>query len=649
MKRIGKIISLIFLLGMVGAINMKTIYASEEITFTVTPTATTAAHGNSRIAAVGDEITFEVHMGSASGTDLQAIHFRMAIPAGFELVENSATVPMTMETLQMGLAFDSGVEFTGLATSAPYNGVGGHVATFRLRALSSIGNNASVGLNFILLEDAYTRTIIPNVIPVVINDPAFDAEVITFAVTPSSATAAVGDEITFEVHMGSAAGTNLQAIHFRMAIPTGFELVANSAEVPATMETMRMGLAFDEGVEFTGLATAAPYNGAGGHIATFRLRAISAVGNNTAVGLNFVLLEDAYTRMIIPSISPAIINMTTDEPPTEFSNEITFTVTPSATTAAVGDEITFNVHMGSASGTDLQAVHFRMAIPAGFELVENSAAVPANMETAQMGLAFNEGVEFNGLAITAPYNGAGGHIAAFRLRAISTFRGNVVVSINFELLEDAYTRTIIPNVVPAIINAPAHVADEITFTVTPSATIAAVGDEITFNVHMGSAAGTDLQAIHFKMAIPAGFELVENSAEVPTNMESLQLGLAFDAGVEFTGLAIAAPYNGEGGHIATFRLRMVSVAGNNAAVGLNFILLEDAYTRTIIPNIIPAVINFSADELERELQRLIDYAEALILATDISENGFGISGYWATPAAHTDLRNAITEAENVLG
>lgn len=55
---------------------------------------------------------------------------------------------------------------------------------------------------------------------------------------------------------------------------------------------------------------------------------------------------------------------------------IDLTVTPSVTTANVGDEVTFTITMGSATGTDLERFSLTLSIPDGLDYVRGSGNVP---------------------------------------------------------------------------------------------------------------------------------------------------------------------------------------------------------------------------------------------------------------------------------
>jgi hypothetical protein len=66
------------------------------------------------------------------------------------------------------------------------------------------------------------------------------------------------------------------------------------------------------------------------------------------------------------------------------ANPITLTVTPSKTTANVGEEITIDIVMGSAAGTNLASLQFDIVLPAGLVFVSGERN---NVSAATIGFA----------------------------------------------------------------------------------------------------------------------------------------------------------------------------------------------------------------------------------------------------------------------
>ena len=228
-KAIKKIMSAILILAvLISTVGVMSVSAQEpQMTLTVTPITTSAAHGNPAIAAANDVITFRVSMSSAAGRNVSTIAFRVVIPAGFEFVAGTAA---TDSGFISATGFASGEFNAGELASGQYrwsgismgeyNGAGVNIATFQLRATSAIGNNTVVNLQSTFHEGHgffanNAGTVIPsNAVPATIN--AGGGGTLTAKLSANGATltvtlpqnAAAGDII--RVYGVGAGGTPIQ-------------------------------------------------------------------------------------------------------------------------------------------------------------------------------------------------------------------------------------------------------------------------------------------------------------------------------------------------------------------------------------------------------------------------------------------------------
>jgi len=128
---------------------------------------------------------------------------------------------------------------------------------------------------------------------------------ISLTVTPSTTTAKVGDEVTFTVSMGSAAGTDFLGFQFDISIPAGLTFKPGSGTVTLPANGWMVNL--DETPKLMATGFGPEYNGIGLDLMTF-VCTVNAPGSYT-VTLTNVGLYDGLVNPIMSSVTSATVNV----------------------------------------------------------------------------------------------------------------------------------------------------------------------------------------------------------------------------------------------------------------------------------------------------------------------------------------------------
>ena len=243
---------------------------------------------------------------------------------------------------------------------------------------------------------------------------------------------------------------------------------------------------------------------------------------------------------------------------------MTVTVTPSVSTANVGDTIEYTVY---ATGEGVTALQFELRFPEGLEYVANSAVVPSTLKS-YLGWAATDWTESS--SMWTGYNdlpsvfGEGTVILTFsaKVTAEGTFEPELFELLPFdENYEEFAPQLTVGTVTVAGEEEPTQPEGSVMdVTVKASATTVNVGDTVDYTV---IAEGNGITALQFELRFPEGLEYVANSAVVPSTLKSY-LGWAATDWTEsssmWTGYNDLPSVFGEGTVILTFSAK-VTAAG----------------------------------------------------------------------------------------
>ena len=244
------------------------------------------------------------------------------------------------------------------------------------------------------------------------------------------------------------------------------------------------------------------------------------------------------------------------------------TVTPSASTANVGDVIDYTVY---ATGEGVTALQFELRFPAGLEYVAGTAAVPTTLKS-YLGWAATDWTESS--MMWTGYNdlpsvfGEGTVILTFsaKVTAEGTFEPELFELLPFDENYEEFPPELTVGKVtvggaeePTTTESePAVVGSVMDVTVKASATEVAVGDTVDYTVY---AVGQGVTALQFELRFPAGLEYVAGTAAVPSTLKSYLGWAATDwteSSMMWTGYNDLPSVFGEGTVILTFSAKVTA-------------------------------------------------------------------------------------------
>ena len=346
----------------------------------------------------------------------------------------------------------------------------------------------------------------------------------TLEVVTDTATAQVGDEITFEVWLRDADAftDGVWNITFEPELPEGLTLVSGSVDPNFELTTGFSGTEFSaETLVFTSFGAATNgYSGSDVVCMSFTCEVLDTVAeSHLSVSLTNTEVTDGYYGYEANVISTTVGIETTDpDEPTIPTLEIV----TDAVAAQIGDEVTFEVWLRDANTFEdgIWNVSFVLDLPEGLTFVSGSVDPNFDATTGFNSSSFSaETLTFTSFgAATNGYSGGDVVCMSFTCEVLDTVaESHLSVSLtNTEVTDGYYGYE--ANVISTTVGIETTDPDEPTIPtleIVTDAVAAQIGDEVTFEVWLRDANTFEdgIWNVSFVLDLPEGLTFVSGSVD----------------------------------------------------------------------------------------------------------------------------------------
>jgi uncharacterized repeat protein (TIGR01451 family) len=295
------------------------------------------------------------------------------------------------------------------------------------------------------------------------------------------------------------------------------------------------------------------------------------------------------------------------------------TVTPSASTANVGDVIDYTVY---ATGEGVTALQFELRFPAGLEYVAGTAAVPTTLKS-YLGWAATDWTESS--KKWTGYNDVGAEFEAGTVLMTFSCKVEAEGTYEIELFDllpfDGNFEDVIPELTVGAVTASSGSTEPeptipegayMDVKVTASATEVAVGDTINYTV---TASGNDITALEYTLIIPEGLSFVAGSGVVPAGLKEFLAWAATDwteSSMKWTGYNDVGANFGIDTVIMTFSC--VAEAAGTYEVELFDLLPFDGNFEDVIPTCTVDTVTVTGGECQHTFGEYVSNGDATCTA-----------------------------------